>query len=90
MQNQLRETQSSLQAHVDKIRALDRLVEEHEAIKREVGTMREMLSRNRSPLQLEEGDLGEHGGNMLDSQQQQEDFDDDSDTRNTRTHGHAR
>ncbi|CEL62663.1 putative protein C3H7,13 OS=Schizosaccharomyces pombe (strain 972 / ATCC 24843) GN=SPBC3H7.13 PE=1 SV=1 [Rhizoctonia solani AG-1 IB] len=85
MQNQLRETQSSLQAHVDKIRALDRLVEEHEAIKREVGTMREMLSRNRSPLQLEEGDLGEHGGNMLDSQQQQEDFDDDSDTRSVCT-----
>ncbi|CAE6478532.1 unnamed protein product [Rhizoctonia solani] len=78
MQNQLRETQSSLQAHVDKIRALDRLVEEHEAIKREVGSMREMLSRTRSPLQLEEGDLGEHGGNMLTSTQ--EEFDDDSDS----------
>ncbi|CAE7115937.1 unnamed protein product [Rhizoctonia solani] len=75
MQSQLRETQSSLQAHVDKIRALDRLVEEHEAIKRELGSMREVLTRTRSPLQLEEGDLGEHGGNMLDSQQ---DFDDDS------------
>ncbi|KDN41735.1 hypothetical protein RSAG8_07266, partial [Rhizoctonia solani AG-8 WAC10335] len=82
MQSQLRETQSSLQAHVDKIRALDRLVEEHEAIKREVGSMREMLTRTRSPLQLEEGDLGEHGGNMLDSQQ---DFDDDSDTRSVCT-----
>ncbi|CUA68848.1 Sarcolemmal membrane-associated protein [Rattus norvegicus] [Rhizoctonia solani] len=82
MQNQLRETQSSLQAHVDKIRALDRLVEEHEAIKREVGSMREMLTRTRSPLQLEEGDLGEHGGNMLDSQQ---DFDDDSDSRSVCT-----
>ncbi|CAE6458980.1 unnamed protein product [Rhizoctonia solani] len=80
MQTQLRETQSSLQAHVDKIRALDRLVEEHEAIKREVGTMREMLTRTRSPL--EEGDLGEHGGNMLDSQQ---DFDDDSDARSVCT-----
>ncbi|KAL5632706.1 hypothetical protein ACGC1H_005604 [Rhizoctonia solani] len=80
MQNQLRETQSSLQAHVDKIRALDRLVEEHEAIKREVGSMREMLTRTRSPL--EEGDLGEHGGNMLDSQQ---DFDDDSDSRSVCT-----
>ncbi|CAE6442915.1 unnamed protein product [Rhizoctonia solani] len=80
MQNQLRETQSSLQAHVDKIRALDRLVEEHEAIKREVGSMREMLTRTRSPL--EEGDLGEHGGNMLDSAQ---DYDDDSDTRSVCT-----
>ncbi|GAB1520666.1 hypothetical protein RhiTH_003751 [Rhizoctonia solani] len=83
MQTQLRETQSSLQAHVDKIRALDRLVEEHEAIKREVGSMREMLSRNRSPLQLEEGDLGEHGGNLLDSRQ--EEFDDDSDARSVCT-----
>ncbi|KAF8755120.1 Cell cycle arrest in response pheromone-related protein [Rhizoctonia solani] len=53
MQTQLRETQSSLQAHVDKIRAPRPTLEEHEAIKREVGSMREMLSRNRSPLQLE-------------------------------------
>ncbi|KAG8750023.1 hypothetical protein FRC11_010835 [Ceratobasidium sp. 423] len=83
MQSQLRETQSSLQAHVDKIRALDRLVEEHEAIKREVGSMREMLGRTRSPLQLEEGDLGEHGGNMLTSGQ--EEFDDDSDSRSVCT-----
>ncbi|KAB5592829.1 cell cycle arrest in response to pheromone-like protein [Ceratobasidium theobromae] len=87
MQSQLRETQSSLQAHVDKIRALDRLVEEHEAIKREVGTMREMLTRARSPLQLEEGDLGEHGGNLLGERAitRRGEYDDDSDTRSVCT-----
>jgi hypothetical protein len=94
MQTQLRETQSSLQAHVDKIRALDRLVEEHEAIKREVGSMREMLARARSPLPLQlqieegegEGDLGQHGGNMLvRGQAAEEDYDDDSDVRSVCT-----
>ncbi|QRV92339.1 FHA domain protein [Ceratobasidium sp. AG-Ba] len=91
MQTQLRETQSSLQAHVDKIHALERLVEEHEAIKREVGTMREMLSRNRSPLPLQlqieegEGDLG-HGGNMLARRHEaEEEYDDDSDARSVCT-----
>lgn len=92
MQTQLRETQSSLQAHVDKIRALDRLVEEHEAIKREVGSMREMLARARSPLPLQlqleegegEGDLGQ-GGNMLARGGSQEEYDDDSDARSVCT-----
>ncbi|KAG9093328.1 hypothetical protein FS749_014568, partial [Ceratobasidium sp. UAMH 11750] len=92
MQTQLRETQSSLQAHVDKIRALERLVEEHEAIKREVGSMREMLTRARSPLPLQlqieegEGDLGQHGGSMLARRRGSEDeYDDDSDVRSVCT-----
>lgn len=92
MQTQLRETQSSLQAHVDKIRALDRLVEEHEAIKREVGSMREMLARARSPLPLQlqleegegEGDLGQ-GASMLARGGSEEEYDDDSDARSVCT-----
>ncbi|KAG8709279.1 hypothetical protein FRC08_018432 [Ceratobasidium sp. 394] len=92
MQTQLRETQSSLQAHVDKIRALERLVEEHEAIKREVGSMREMLTRARSPLPLQlqieegEGNLGQHGGSMLARRRGSEDeYNDDSDVRGVYT-----
>ncbi|KAG8700227.1 hypothetical protein FRC09_006099 [Ceratobasidium sp. 395] len=86
MQNQLRETQSSVQAQADKFHAFERLVDEHAAIKREVESMREMLSRARSPLPLQlqieegEGDLGQHGGTMLARRPRpEEEYDDDSD-----------
>ncbi|KAG8692529.1 hypothetical protein FRC08_009716 [Ceratobasidium sp. 394] len=92
MQTQLRETQSSLQAHVDKIRTLERLVEEHEATKREVGSMREMLTRARSPLPLQPrieeggGDLCQHGGSMLARRRGSEDeYNSDSDVRSVCT-----
>ncbi|KAG9094381.1 hypothetical protein FRC06_010862 [Ceratobasidium sp. 370] len=85
----LHETQSSFQAHVDKICALECLVEEHQAIKREVDSMREMLTRPCSPLlaparpcsplplqlQIKEGgdDLGQHGSPMLARRRESED-----------------
>lgn len=52
LQSQLRETQSSLSTHLDKVRALEGVLAEQEAMKREVRTLREMM---------EEGRLGRDG-----------------------------
>ncbi|KAG8706166.1 hypothetical protein FRC08_001231 [Ceratobasidium sp. 394] len=82
----------SLQAHVDKICTLERLVEEHEATKHEVGSMREMLTRAHLPLplqlQIEEGggDLCQHGGSMMARRRGSEDeYDSDSGVRSVCT-----
>ena len=61
-QSQLSETQSTLSAHVEKVRALERLsdlgglAKEHESIKREVSMLRNMMGKG--------GDMGrdEDGG----------------------------
>ncbi|KAG8718633.1 hypothetical protein FRC08_004771 [Ceratobasidium sp. 394] len=77
--NDIHDTMSDAVAHVDKIRALERLVKEHEAIKSEVGSMCEMHTHARSPLPLQlqieegEGDLGQHGGTMLARRRRSED-----------------
>lgn len=47
MQAQIRETQSSLAGHVDKIRALEGVLAEHDAIKREVSSLRETIDERR-------------------------------------------
>ncbi|KAI0314557.1 hypothetical protein OF83DRAFT_1174648 [Amylostereum chailletii] len=69
IQAQLQETQVSLATHVDKIRALESVLSEHEAIKREVTSLREMMeeekrelevvraSRRRHPPEEDEGDF---------------------------------
>ncbi|KAF8525040.1 hypothetical protein BU17DRAFT_41980 [Hysterangium stoloniferum] len=43
LQTQLAETQSTLSAHVEKIRALSGLAQEYEAMKREMGALRNMI-----------------------------------------------
>jgi hypothetical protein len=58
LQEQLRETQSSLAGHVEKIRALETVIAEHDAIKREMSSLRESMEERRragttSPIQRE-------------------------------------
>jgi hypothetical protein len=40
---QLHDTQTSLAAQIDKVRALDRFFTEHEAIKREIAVLRRLV-----------------------------------------------
>ena len=47
LQAQLQETQVSLASHVDKTRSLDSLLAEHEIIKREVSSLRELLEEEK-------------------------------------------
>jgi hypothetical protein len=47
LQSQLRDTQSSLASHLDKVRALEGVLAEQEAMKREVRTLREMIELER-------------------------------------------
>jgi len=50
LQAQLQETQVSLASHVDKIRSLDSLLAEHEVVKREVTSLRELMEEERREL----------------------------------------
>jgi hypothetical protein len=47
LQSQLRDTQSSLASHLDKVRALEGVLAEQEVMKREVRTLREMMEERR-------------------------------------------
>ena len=47
LQSQLRDTQSSLASHLDKVRALEGVLAEQEAMKQEVRTLREMMEERR-------------------------------------------
>ena len=47
LQSQLHDTQSSLASHLDKMRALEGVLAEQEAMKREVRTLREMMEERR-------------------------------------------
>jgi hypothetical protein len=47
LQSQIRDTQSSLASHLDKVRALEGVLAEQEAMKREVRTLREMMEERR-------------------------------------------
>ncbi|KAI0341540.1 hypothetical protein BDW22DRAFT_1346327 [Trametopsis cervina] len=52
LQAQLHETQVSLANHVDKIRTLEGMLAEHEAIKREVSAMRDMMEERKREMEL--------------------------------------
>ncbi|EMD31989.1 hypothetical protein CERSUDRAFT_144523 [Gelatoporia subvermispora B] len=58
LQAQLRETQLSLASHVEKIRALEGLLAEHDAIKREVSSMRELMEERKRDMEI----LRRHSG----------------------------
>ncbi|KAI0002558.1 hypothetical protein BJV74DRAFT_816541 [Russula compacta] len=74
LQAQLQETQVSLASHVDKIRSLDSLLAEHEVIKREVTSLRELLEEEkREPEQIR------GGRSRAEPQQQQLPEDEDGD-----------
>lgn len=51
LQAQLQETQVSLASHVDKIRSLDSLLAEHEVIKGEVTSLRELMEEEKRELE---------------------------------------
>lgn len=55
LQAQLQETQMSLATHMDKIRSLEGMLAEHEAIKREVSTLREMMEDEKRELEMVRG-----------------------------------
>ena len=52
LQNQLRETQVSLASHVEKIRTLEDMLAEQDAIKREVSSMRELMEERRREVEM--------------------------------------
>ncbi|KZT63097.1 hypothetical protein DAEQUDRAFT_760644 [Daedalea quercina L-15889] len=52
LQNQLRETQTSLAIHVEKIRTLEDMLVEQDAIKREVNSIRELMEECRREVEV--------------------------------------
>ncbi|GJE86722.1 FHA and PRK00409 domain-containing protein [Phanerochaete sordida] len=52
LQSQLHETQMSLASHMDKIRSLEGMLAEHDAIKREVSAMRELMEERKREMEL--------------------------------------
>ncbi|KAL4253671.1 Centrosomal and Immune Signaling Modulator [Abortiporus biennis] len=52
LQAQLHETQLSLASHVEKIRALETMLAEHDNIKREVSSMRDMMEERKREVEL--------------------------------------
>ncbi|GBE87730.1 predicted protein [Sparassis crispa] len=75
LQTQLRETQMSLASHVDKIRALEGVLAEHDAIKREVGSMRDMMEERMREIEL----LRRQSGSPIHQRQRQDERDHDGD-----------
>lgn len=60
LRNQLHETQASLASHVDKVRALEDMLAEHEAIKSEITTLRELMDERKREFEL----LRHEGGSL--------------------------
>ena len=80
LQGQLHDTQSSLAVHVDKVRALEGVLAEHDAMKREVSLLRELVEKTagrdfRDTAREAEEDFGSAGARS----------DDDDDARSVRT-----
>ncbi|PPQ97674.1 hypothetical protein CVT26_002486 [Gymnopilus dilepis] len=51
LQSQIRDTQSSLEPHLDKVRAIEGVLAEQEAMKREVSMLREMMEERRREME---------------------------------------
>ncbi|KAI9461341.1 hypothetical protein HD554DRAFT_2028256 [Boletus coccyginus] len=62
LRTQLHETQASLATHVDKVRALDDLLAEHEAIKAEVASLRELMNERKRELEISRHAAGSPSG----------------------------
>lgn len=52
LRSQLHETQASLASHVDKVRALEDMLAEHEAIKSDIATLRELMDERKREFEL--------------------------------------
>ena len=91
IQSQLHETQSSLASHVDKIRALETILAEQEALKREMRVLRDMMeSRERDLLpaqraQESDREKDDHALRKPRSNFDDDDEDDDDDARSVAT-----
>ncbi|EJT99188.1 hypothetical protein DACRYDRAFT_23804 [Dacryopinax primogenitus] len=58
LQSQLHETRASLATHADKVRTLESLLVEHDALKQEVAGMREAMEESRRIVELWRGERG--------------------------------
>jgi predicted nucleic acid-binding Zn-ribbon protein len=90
LQSQLHDTQSSLASHIDKIRALEGVLDEHEAMKREVNSLRELMEERKREVELlrlqGSSGLRHHEDQQHDDQRDAEDLEiDDDDARSIRT-----
>lgn len=52
LRSQLHETQASLASHVDKVRALEDMLAEHDAIKSDIATLRELMDERKREFEL--------------------------------------
>jgi hypothetical protein len=64
-----------LASHIDKIRALKGALAEHEAMKREIGALREMMEECKRELEVE---LGRDASRHHEDEQENDDIDDDA------------
>ena len=62
LRSQLHETQASLATHVDKVRALADMLAEHEAIKAEVASLRELMDERKRELEISRHAAGSPSG----------------------------
>ena len=62
LRTQLHETQASLATHVDKVRALEDMFAEHEAIKAEVASLRELMDERKRELEMSRRAAGSPSG----------------------------
>ncbi|KIM72891.1 hypothetical protein PILCRDRAFT_15703 [Piloderma croceum F 1598] len=75
IQYQLHDTQSSLTTHIDRVHSLETVFTENDAIKREVGMLRQLVEKS-TARDLEDEEFGAAGGSGLS---------DDDDARSIRT-----
>jgi len=80
LRTELHQTQASLASHVDKVRALEDMLAEHEAIKAEVATLRDLIHASSSRTQHDNG-MGDMDRNRRESEE-----DDNSSTRTVTPH----
>lgn len=83
LRTELHETQASLASHVDKVRALEDMLAEHEAIKAEVASLRELMDERKRELEMSRHAAGspsghhdaQHHGDMRNGSYQADDDD---------------
>ncbi|KAH7909272.1 hypothetical protein BJ138DRAFT_1155658 [Hygrophoropsis aurantiaca] len=80
LRTQLHETQASLASHIDKVRALEDMLAEHEAIKSEVAALREMMDEQKRHAEhiAARSPTRHHKGHMHHTDFESEGDDDDS------------
>ncbi|KAF9218840.1 hypothetical protein BS17DRAFT_790524 [Gyrodon lividus] len=89
LRTQLHETQASLASHVDKVRALEDMLAEHEAIKAEVASLRELMDERKRELETSRHAAGSssrhHDGQHRDDLRSSRYQDDDDDASSIHT-----